>query len=236
MQSQKWLEMVFADVYSPNQIFVYDSALSDTSVWPNFEGSVHASFSVFKSHNSIWIMKSVVGILATVFCIAIFVGRPKQSSPVDAIQNVAVWCDFSSFAWNTVIAVCGYISSPPSGFYDSFVQYHIGISWNIYRLLSFVTFLFSLQAFTGYSMNGCLIHHTSEVRSLYPSDGGVIQVETYNLNHGKVGLIFVPHIQVYDTCCCFKTSSNDGCHIWYPNHFLCHVTVIMSLSWQLSER
>lgn len=63
-----------------------------------------------------------------------------------------------------------------------------------YRLLSFVTFLFSLQAFTGYSMNGCLIHHTSEVRSLYPSDGGVIQVETYNLNHGKakLGLYLFP--------------------------------------------
>ncbi|XP_048108128.1 sperm-associated antigen 17 isoform X2 [Alosa alosa] len=39
-------------------------------------------------------------------------------------------------------------------------------------------------AFTGYRMNGCVIHLTSEMHSLYPADGGVIQVERYQFIHG----------------------------------------------------
>ncbi|XP_062413021.1 sperm-associated antigen 17 isoform X2 [Sardina pilchardus] len=39
-------------------------------------------------------------------------------------------------------------------------------------------------AFTGYSMNGCLIHLTSEMHCLYPADGGVIEVDRYHFIHG----------------------------------------------------
>lgn len=52
-----------------------------------------------------------------------------------------------------------------------------------YLLLWIYYYLF--QAFTGYSMHGSLIHLTSEMHSLYPADGGVIQEETYNFIHGK---------------------------------------------------
>ena len=43
-------------------------------------GSIQVSFAAFKSHNSIWIMKWIVGLLATVFCVSTLVCRPKQSS------------------------------------------------------------------------------------------------------------------------------------------------------------